>query len=542
MTVLFIARHLTYFRNFESAVSILAGRGHRVILAADREEQLGGRELVDRLAAAHPGRVSVEFASAGSGDRLRHMATLLRLALDHLRYSDPRYAATPQIRQRALERTPHFAVVLAGTPLRRMAARMLARLERAIPRPADVDDFITRRSPDVVLVTPLIELGSPQLDYVRAARSLGIPSALCVWSWDHLSSKTLIREPPDQVMVWNETQQREAAEFHDIDPGRVIVTGAQCFDQWFDREPSMDAARFRARVGLPPNRPYVLYVCSALFKNSASEVDFVGRWLSALRRSSDARLREMAVLIRPHPQRHENWQAVLRSGGDGVAVWGSTPVEAVSRADYFDSMFHASAVIGLNTSALIEAAIVDRPVFTLLLPEFRDNQEGTFHFRHLLPDGGGFLRVARSLDEHLDQLSALNGQSASRSNRNFVGQFIRPHGLDVPASRTFADAIERLAGSGPPARDVSRTARLAYRPVLEAFVLASRLPVTERLFWHPHRRAEWRSNVLAAGDKRRNRRRKRADKAWRAARRMPFRVYVGAKTIVKRTIGVPGPR
>ena len=92
-----------------------------------------------------------------------------------------------------------------------------------------------------MLLTPLIDLGSSQIDYLRAARALGIPTALCVWSWDHLSSKALIRECPDRVFVWNETQKREAVELHRVPAERVVVTGAQCFDHWFDRTPSRDA-------------------------------------------------------------------------------------------------------------------------------------------------------------------------------------------------------------------------------------------------------------------------------------------------------------
>ena len=65
-----------------------------------------------------------------------------------------------------------------------------------------------------MLLTPLIDLGSSQIDYLRAARELGVPTALCVWSWDHLSSKALIRECPERVFVWNETQKREAVELH----------------------------------------------------------------------------------------------------------------------------------------------------------------------------------------------------------------------------------------------------------------------------------------------------------------------------------------
>ena len=116
---------------------------------------------------------------------------------------------------------------------------------------------------------------------------------------------------------------------------------------------------------------------------------------------------------------------------------------AESRADYFDSLYHAAAVVGLNTSALVEAAIVDRPVFTMLLPEFRENQEGTFHFHHLLTVGDGFLNVARSLDEHVAQLAARARRARrcapiARSSSTSSGRAAwasRPR-------RSFVDAVE----------------------------------------------------------------------------------------------------
>ncbi len=71
---------------------------------------------------------------------------------------------------------------------------------------------------------------------MRRGRSVSA-ARLCVWSWDHLSSKALIRVVPDKVMVWNTTQRDEAQRFHGVPADRVLVTGAQCFDQWFDRPP-----------------------------------------------------------------------------------------------------------------------------------------------------------------------------------------------------------------------------------------------------------------------------------------------------------------
>ena len=545
MKVVFIARHFTYFRNFESVVTALAERGHSVHLAADREEALGGRELVDRVAAAHPRQVTVGFTPILHWGRYRRLAGALRLGLDYLRYSDERYDTTPRIRERAYERTPWFVLVLAALPFRSLVVWSLERLEQAVPRQLGIDAFLTEQAPDILLITPLIELGSPQLDYVRAARALGIRSALCVWSWDHLSSKALIRVVPDKLIVWNETQRDEAQRFHGIPAGRVIVTGAQCFDRWFDRQPSRPLAEFCGRVGLPAASPFVLYVGSALFKGSPSEALLAARWAEAVRRSDDPRLREMPILVRPHPQRLDEWrapEAVEALARAGVAIWGSNPVDPESRADYFDSLFHAAAVVGLNTSALVEAAIVDRPVFTLLLPEFRENQEGTFHFHHLLTVGDGFLNRARSLDEHVAQLAAGIGGAPVRANRPFVERFIRPHGIAVAATPVFVDALEQEVSLGPAAPRPAPLWTLALRPLVYALVLAGRVPLVERIYWNPVKRREHAANVVAIGHKTTQRREKRLDKLARVTRKAGQQIVVRTKTAIKHALEITGAR
>jgi len=481
MKVLFIARHFTYFRNYDSVIAALAARGHHVHLAADREDGLGGRALVDRLAADSP-RVTVGETPIREWGRYRRLSAALRLGLDYLRYSDPRFAEMPRIRQRAHDRTPAFVLALARLPMRSLVTRGLERLEEAVPRQATVDEFLAAQRPDLILITPLIELGSPQLDYLRAARRAGIRTALCVWSWDHLSSKALIRVLPDAILVWNEIQKQEAARFHGIAPERVLVTGAQCFDRWFDRRPSRDRAEFCRRAGLPDDRPFALYVCSALFRGSPSEAEYARAWGARIRAAGGA-LSGMNLLVRPHPQRLDEWRD--QPPIDGASVWGSNPVDDGGRADYFDSLYHASAVVGLNTSALVEAAIVDRPVFTILEPQFRDNQEGTFHFQHLMTVGDGFLNTARTLAEHVEQLATLAAGGTARRNGPFVEQFIRPRGLAMAATPVFVDAVETLAAAGPvPARQTPVWV-YALRPLVLALVVAGRVPWLERMYWNP---------------------------------------------------------
>jgi hypothetical protein len=156
-------------------------------------------------------------------------------------------------------------------------------------------------------------------------------------------------------------------------------------------------------------------------------------------------LRDAAVLVRPHPQRAEEWRAVDLSGMAGVTVWSGSAAGEDGRADYFDSLYHAAAVVGLNTSAFLEGAIVRRPVHTILLPEFQENQEGTLHFHYLFKVGGGVLQAARSFDEHHAQLAASLQNPPEGAADAFVREFIRPRGLDAAATPVFCDAVDELA-------------------------------------------------------------------------------------------------
>ena len=450
MKVLFFARHFTYLRNFESVLRLLADRGHQVHVAVGRDEAFGGREMVERLCRDYPG-ITAGSAPQRTDDWYR-LATRLRLGLDYLRYLDPAYASAPRIEARSRERAPRIVLALARTIARRpwvrhRLARWLWQIEQAIPISREIKSYIRTQAPDAVLITPLLGVvESPELDYLYTAQALGLPTALCVWSWDHLSSKALIRTVPDRVLVWNETQQREAVDLHGVSPAQVVVTGAQCFDQWFDRTPSRTREAFCARVGLPDDRPFVLWVCSALFKGSPQEAAFVIEWIRALRESSDPAVRDANILVRPHPQRMQEWETVDPTQFPGVALWGANPVAADARDDYFDSLHYSTAVAGLNTSAFIEGAIADRPIYTVLPPAYYDNQEGTIHFHYLLDGDRALLRAARTLPEHADQLgAAFRGDvpDADRSRR-FVEAFVRPQGLHRASTPIFVEAVESL--------------------------------------------------------------------------------------------------
>ncbi len=453
MKILVAALHVGYYRNIEPVMNALAERGHTLYLGSERHPSaLKGETIVDRI-AARPNVVQGDVPRREKDSFF--LMSKVRLALDYLRYLDPAYAATVALRQRAVVRTPSGIVwLLQRWPFstaggRRWLQRVLDRIDRAVePSPA-IEKFLDEQRPDVLLVTPLVGLvASSQLDLLRSAQARGIPTGVCVWSWDHLSSKAIIRDWPDRLFVWNGVQRREAVEMHGIPDSRIVVTGAQTFDRWFDRSPSRARADFAKQVGLPDAGPFVLWVCSALFPGSPSEAEFVMQWIGHLRASADPRTRDVAVLIRPHPSRAKEWDGIDWARCGRTALWGGNPIDDQSRADYFDSLHYSSAVVGLNTSAFIEAGIVGRPVMAILPEEFRANQEGTLHFQYLQTVGGGLLTTSRTLEEHEEQLSRmLAGPPAEvlARQKQFVSEFVRPRGMTVSATEVMADSIEELA-------------------------------------------------------------------------------------------------
>jgi hypothetical protein len=291
---------------------------------------------------------------------------------------------------------------------------------------------------------------------------------------------------------------------------RVIATGAPGYDHWFEWGPSRDRDEFCRTVGLPADRPMVLYLCSSIFI-APHEAEWIQGWLERLRAEGPPELRDASVLIRPHPKNVEQWRGVDLSSLGPVAVWprtGADPLSREAKADFYDSMYHCAAVVGVNTSALIESAIVGRPVHTVLAPEFRDTQTGTLHFQHLMREGGGLLRVSDSFEEHFLQLEEALQDSArgAEAGRRFVETFVRPGGIDRPATPQLVATVERRATEpAPPPRTagaatgVLRAALapaallLALRPVHNAYVTWIGL----RWRWHKMRGNEAEAARLA---------------------------------------------
>jgi hypothetical protein len=460
MRVLFSMRHTGVLRNFASTLQELAARNHQVHLVFGHQDKESDNRLLQELLGT-PNITCGDIAKKTPRRYWLGLARAARYTVDYVRYLTPEYEGVNSLKDRARGKAPAPMRWLVERPIfrgragNRFLTVALLAVERAIPIDRAVLAAVERERPDVLLVSPLVDIGSDQVDYVKAARRLGIRSALPVLSWDNLTNKGLIRLQPDRVYVWNEAQKAEAVGMHGTDPRKVVVTGAMVYDQWFARRPSSTRDEFCARVGLDPARPILLYLCSSPFI-APDELTFIEAWIAAVRAAPDARVRTAGILVRPHPENRQPWHRFDELAIPNVAIWpkgGASPVDAESRNDFFDSMHHAAAAVGINTSAQIECGIVGRPVFSIRTPAYQRTQDGTLHFRHLTTEGGGLLHVADDLGAHVRQIAAAldDPDGTTRRIQGFVKAFTRPHGLDIEATPRMVDAIEQFAAAPPPA-------------------------------------------------------------------------------------------
>ncbi len=256
---------------------------------------------------------------------------------------------------------------------------------------------------------------------------------------------------------------------HGVAPEQVVVTGAPVYDQWFARRPSTTREEFCRKVGLPPERPFFLYLCSSQFiaPNEAEFIDHVdpGGALGA----GPARARRRAA----HPPASRR----TCSPGSGsispsTATWccgrAAAPTQSMPARsnDYFDSMYHAAAAVGRQHERADRgrASSAGRSTRSAA-PEYAGTQEGTLHFHYLLhgrrrPAAHG----ADTLDDHAAALSparSIRQPRTRRASAQFV-QALRPAARPRRAGDAAPGRRHRGAGAAAEAGARARCRRRLY--------------------------------------------------------------------------------
>ena len=482
MKILFLMTDPGNLKYYYETLRALLRNEHYVHVAFFNIERQAKYMLHEKLKAEFPESFSWGQASGRRSDVWQALCVAYSWAIDYLFFLVPYFRNAHRLRERVEIRIiPSFRWLMTRCPRFKtpggvaFMARLLRMIDEAIPASRKMKKFIRHQKPDIVLVTPLLSHSGLQSEYLRAARKLGVVTAHCVTSWDNLTTKGALRGNPDFMIMWNETQKKEAMELHGVSSDRIIVTGAQYFDEWFMHKPSRSRKEFCGINGLSPDRLILLYMCSSNFM-APNEKDFVLKWIRTIRTSESPELAEAGILIRPYPEYVDQWKNVDFSVFGNVVVWppaGEYPLTEETKSNFFDSIYHSFAVVGVNTTAMIESAIIGRCVLSVLAPELNESQSNTIHFNYMRQENGGFLYLAKDIDEHVEQLRDIlsNGDRMVVQIGEFVKRFARPHGMSQACVPIVAKAIEGLKGR-PPFPDPLTFRKVLWRGMLYPLALA----------------------------------------------------------------------
>ena len=436
MRVLFTITHLNFWFPLEPIAQKLSESGNvvRVLFDGAYNEKYGTRYLFNLE------KLSYEVSWQSSRrDGFRYILKHSREILSYAAYWRIRQPTSRLLVERWALYIPYPIRFLTYNKVGRfflnnnVVWNVLKKIERLSPPSQSLIEELKQFKPDVVVAASAILSYSKETDYLKAARHLEIPTIVIVPSWDNLTTKGILHEIPDWLFVWTEGQVEEAERFHAVPREQVVCTGAPKYDPWFELKPSVTREEFCQEVDINPSSLYALYLCSSKFI-SGDETIFIDQLADLLVKIPG--LRNLTLLVRPHPLNLTPWEK-YSAKNENVVVWPKDMLimdPAMTTHDLYHSILYSNCVLGINTSAFIEAAIVDKPCIAIVSSQYELTQMGIPHFKHLLD--AGFLESPQSLEETANiLLRIVKGEDLKQEKRReFVRKFVRPRGIGTPAT------------------------------------------------------------------------------------------------------------
>ena len=447
LKLLFIIRSAEHFLRYDSIMSALCTAGHQVTVLFDKDWSTAkDLQTVAEFKNKFPS-LNYDWLF-NRNDFWTNILFTVRSLLTYQRYLTVK-DQSGFFKERWRRYLPFWLRIptsLPGVKLLIKAewfGRILRQAEASAPPYKKISRQIQEYNPDV-LVSPVggIRVMSPNTEYLKAAVALGIPTAAPTISWDSLTTKALITVFPDIFLLWNEFHKKRAMEHHQVPTERIRLIGAPVFDKWFSGlKPSCSRSEFLNRYGLKSDQSYVLYLGSAA-GTAKNETWLITELRKTLDNSSDSLLRQLQIVVRPHPSNTEIYRSFSLPGVVLTPKGKARPEVELQLS--FDTYYHAAAVVGIFTSAMMEAQIMNKPVIVILSNQYQETQLATHHFQDFIK--GDSLELVKNLEDFKFKIKEiLTGKDqCQEQRRNFVINYIRPFGIEKSAGELAVREIENL--------------------------------------------------------------------------------------------------
>ena len=365
------------------------------------------------------------------------LALWVEQLLGYIAYLKNKNDDVSYVAQRWISRAPRWTQWLL---MHRFFQKLLLRSENVLRfyrQSRVVDDnmkqFILQLQPDVAVGSTYVEM-SPEAEYIKACVDLNIPTVYCMASWDNLVTKGTILDDVNRVIVWNEINAQQAHHLHSVPLNRISILGSPYFEQWVQLHSQLDYQQFVEMVGIPAGKTYAVYLCS-----SGSLGDDEAIYIRDIRATLDI---DLHLVVRPHPSAAAQFVTELQDE-EGITVYpvgGELTYTADARMMLFHTLHYAVAAIGLNTSAFLEACIVNTPCVTLLTPYAHDRLRRFPHYKQLRE--GQFIYYADDVSSFKQIMRDLqNGEHIHRqAQQTFIQNFVFPVVGKTP-SESIADQL-----------------------------------------------------------------------------------------------------
>jgi hypothetical protein len=322
------------------------------------------------------------------------------------------------------------------------------------------DDFTTlfrELQPDLIFNCSHIH--GPLADLpLRVAHKLGIPTAVFIFSWDNLTSRSRIFVPYDYYLMWNQQMREQLLNLYArIQPDQVIVTGTPQLDFHFRPEYWLGWQELCKRIGADPGRPLVLYSTGmhSDFPDEHRIVEGAIRFLQEIHLNPKPQLVVRTYIKGTSPE----MQRLARQNIPGVVfppmLWDRktlTPLYEDLHV-YTSLLRHVSVGINAASTVTLELMLHDKPVINLgfeppgshLPHHARFSRHIEYeHYRPVAESGG--VMVARSMNDLREMLliGLTEPQTGSEKRRLFI-QDMFDHQLDGQSGRRVAETLVALA-------------------------------------------------------------------------------------------------
>ena len=293
---------------------------------------------------------------------------------------------------------------------------------------------------------------------VHAARSLGIPTATFIFSWDNLTSQGRIIPPYDYYLVWNDAIREQLLSIYgDINPKRVFVTGTPQFDFHFRPELYWTREEFCEKVGADASRPIVLY-STGMANHVSGEPLIVEQMANLLQEMID--LGPPQLVVRVYPKDHTGRFDSLKKNRPDILFpevpWERAWLTPKPEDCYLltNMLLHADVGINIASTISLELCMFDKPVINI---GYRPSGEVLgrkdfdycryYDFEHYQPVvKSGAIEMATSEENLREKIAeALSDPGRSRLQRQELIQQFFGNTLDGWSSMRVASVIELLA-------------------------------------------------------------------------------------------------